>query len=49
MEHPIVLEFPRKKGSLYELKVNIKNKSGINRYKTNIEISPMTIDNKTNN
>lgn len=48
-EHPIVLEFPRKKGSLYELKVNIKDKSGINLYKTNIEINPTTIDNKTSN
>jgi hypothetical protein len=44
-----VLEFPRKKGSLYELKVNIKDKSGINLYKTNIEINPTTIDNKTSN
>ncbi len=48
-EHPIVLEFPRKKASLYELKVNIKDKSGINLYKTNIEINPATIDNKTSN
>lgn len=48
-ENPIVLEFPRKKCSSYELEVKIKDKSGINLYKSMVEISPATIETETNN
>jgi hypothetical protein len=48
-ENPIVLEFPRKKNSTYELEVKIEDKSGINLHKSKIEISPATIENETSN
>lgn len=47
-ENPIILEFPRKKDSIYELKTTIKDKSGINLYKNKTEISPATVGNETN-
>ncbi|AKB13702.1 MAG: hypothetical protein ACHQXK_04260 [Methanosarcina thermophila] len=47
VENPIVLEFPRKENSTYELKTLIEDKSGINLYKSEIKISPSTIENET--
>ena len=46
-ENPIVLEFPRKKDSTYELEVKIEDKSGINLHKSKTEISPATVENET--
>lgn len=46
-ENPIVLEFPRKKDSTYELEITIEDKSGINLYKNETEISPATVGNET--
>lgn len=48
-ENPIVLEFPRKKDSIYELEVKIKDKSGVNLHESKIEISPATVENETSN
>lgn len=42
---PIVLEFPRKKDSIYELETTIEDKGGINLYKNKTEISPATVEN----
>lgn len=47
-ENPIVLEFPRKKDSTYELETTIKDKSGINLYKNKTKISPATVGNNSN-
>lgn len=46
-ENPIMLEFPRKKDSIYELKTTIEDKGGINLYKNETEISPATVGNET--
>jgi hypothetical protein len=48
-ENPIVFEFPRKKDSIYELEVKIKDKSGVNLHESKIEISPATVENETSN
>jgi len=47
-ENPIVLEFPKKKDSVYELETMIEDKSGINLYKNKTEISPATVGNSSN-
>lgn len=47
-ENPIVIEFPRKKDSTYELETTVKDKSGINLYKNKIEIGPAIVGNRTN-
>lgn len=44
-ENPIVLEFPRKKDSIYELETTIEDKGGIKLYKNKTEISPATVEN----
>lgn len=44
-EKPIVLEFSRKKDSIYELETTIEDKGGINLYKNKTEISPATVEN----
>jgi hypothetical protein len=46
-ENPIVLEFPRKRNSTYELDTAIKDKGGINLHKSEIKISPAAVENET--
>lgn len=47
VENPIVLEFPRKENSVYELDATIEDKGGINLHKSEIEIGPATVENET--
>ncbi len=48
-ENPIVLEFPKKKDSTYQLEVEIEDKSGINLHKSKIEIGPAPVKNESDN
>ncbi|HHV25468.1 MAG TPA: hypothetical protein GXX65_13520 [Methanosarcina sp.] len=43
-ENPIMFEYPRKKNAIYELEIKIKDKSGINLHKSEIKISPATVE-----
>ncbi|RXA21261.1 hypothetical protein EQO05_02175 [Methanosarcina sp. MSH10X1] len=48
-ENPIVLEFPRKENSTYELETVIEDKGGINLHKSEIKIGSATVENETVN